>query len=185
MESVWAECYQRHFARFLGKPFDVETYRSSTGVPLRIATHDLRYKKFRVYASLGMADEATQDVGEVVLLADDFGKDIPYLFVNSLFFILERDIPLGSRFAVGGVDLLKPDFAEYFDKVAIYYTMADGFDPGFEQVECDGDIGQVFQGIFISWAELDFLKRQGPDAFEEKFRTQDTELGSLRRPSCV
>src|SRR3982074_2451081 len=154
MDSPWARAYFRHFAHFFGKPFDVEVYHSATGIPLRLATYDLRYRKFRVYASIGLADEVNEDVGEVILLSDDFGKDVPYLFINSLFFILDKEIPLGSRFAVAGVDSLKPDFAEQFDKVAIYYNLADGFDEGFHEVKCGAEIGKVYQGIFISEAEL-------------------------------
>jgi hypothetical protein len=175
-----------HFARHFGKPFDVETYRSATGVPLRIATYDMRYRgSFRVYASIGLAEEAEGQVGEAILLSDDFGKDVPFIFVNSLFFILDKGIPLGTRFAVAGVDSLRPEFAEYYNKVAIYYAPADGFDEGFGRVACEGEVGGVSQGVFISWAELDFLRRQGPDAFEERYKKQDAELCSLRRESSV
>jgi hypothetical protein len=185
MDSPWARAYIRHFARYFGKPFDVETYHSATGIPLRLATYDMRYKNFRVYASIGLADEVDGDVGEVILLADDLSKDVPYLFINSLFFILDKAIPLGLRFAVAGVDSLRPDFAEYYDKVAIYYRLADGFDAGFGEVTCAEEAGQVYQGIFISGAELDYLRRKGPDAFEEGFNKQEAELCSLRRESSV
>src|SRR5262245_21169600 len=109
MDTPWTRACFSHFARCFGKPFDVETYRSATGVPLRLATYDLRYRSFRVYASIGLADEVDGEIGEAILLSDDFGKDVPYIFVNSLFFILDKGIPLGSRFAVAGVDSLRPD----------------------------------------------------------------------------
>jgi hypothetical protein len=64
MDSPWAKTYLRHFAQYFGKPFDVETYRSATGIPLRVATHDLRYTGFRVYASIGLADEVNEDIGD-------------------------------------------------------------------------------------------------------------------------
>jgi hypothetical protein len=185
VDCPWARSYLRHFAHYFGKPFDVETYHSATGIPLRLATYDLRYRNFRVYASIGLAEEVEDGIGEAILLADDFSKDVPYLFVNSLFFILDKAISLGSRFAVAGVDSLRPEFAEYYDKVAIYYQLADGFDAGFGQVQCGDEAGQVYQGIFISAAELDYLRRKGPDAFEEVFNKQDTELCSLRRESSV
>jgi len=183
MDTPWSQAYLQHFAKFFGKPFDVELYRSATGIPLRLATYDLRYKKFRVYASIGLADEVNEDIGEVILLSDDFSKDVPLVFINSLFFILDKEIPLGSHFAVAGVDSLNPDFAEYHNKVAIYYNVADGFDEGFGQVQCEGETGLVYQGIFISSNELDFLRRKGPAVFESEFKKQDTELCSLRRES--
>lgn len=185
MNTPWSRAFLDHFTKYFGKPFDIEVYRSATGIPLRLATFDLRYQHFRVYASLGLADEVNEDLGEVILLSDDKSKDVPCLFINSLFFIAEREIPLGSRFAVAGVDTLRPEFAEHYDKVAIYYTLADGFDEGFGEVECDGETGRVYQGIFISAGELDCVRRQGPDAFEAAFKKQDAELCSLRRPSSV
>ena len=183
METPWTQAYLQHFARFFGKPFDIELYGSATGIPLRLATYDLRYKQFRVYASIGMADEVNDDAGEIILLSDDFKKDVPQIFVNSLFFILDHDIPLASRFAVAGVDSLNPEFADYYDKAAIYIGAADGFEEGFDKVECEGETGSVFQGLFISANELDFLRRKGPGEFETLFKKQDTELCSLRRPS--
>ncbi len=161
MESPWARAYYWHFAKYFGKPFDVQSYQSATGIPLKLATYDLRYRKFRVYASIGLADEVSKDVGEVILLSDDFGKDVPDLFVNSLFFILDKDIPLGSRFAVAGVDSLNPDFAEHYNKAAIYYDVADGFDEGFGRVECDGETGLVYQGSIHLRGGIGFSQTQG------------------------
>src|SRR5688572_14349571 len=124
----WPDRYLRHFTRHFGKPFDVQRYRQDDGSSLRLATFDLRFKKYRVYASLGLSDEnKLKDRGEVILLADDPGKDIPQAFVNCLFFILGRGIPLGSRFALGGLDTISPAFVDDFDKASLYFTLADGF----------------------------------------------------------
>ena len=75
--------------------------------------------------------------------------------------------------------------AEHFDKAAIYYTIADGFPEGFERLAWNNEVGLVYQAIFISAAEQDFIKRQGAAVFEERFKAQDADLCSLRRPSCV
>jgi hypothetical protein len=187
METSWPELYLRHFTRYLGKPFDVETYRREDGDSIRLATFDLRFKKHLVYASLGMSEhaDALKDLGEVILVADDKGKDIPFLFVNALFFILQKKIALASHFAIGGIEGIKPDFAEHFEKQAIYFTLADGFPPGFERLDVDSRTGLVFQGLFISWAENDFINRKGWQEFEERLKAQEGDPCSLRRPSCV
>src|SRR5262249_38119774 len=82
-------------------------------------------------------------------------------------------------------DALNPGFAEAFDKAAIYYTIADGFPPGFERISWRNEIGLVYQGIFISADEQDFLTRKGAQEFEARFKAQDEDLCSLYRPSCV
>lgn len=187
MDTPWGRAYLRHFQHFFGKPFDVQTYYSDHAPPLRLAEYDRAYPSFKVYASLGLADQSdkVRELGEIILLADDSGKDVPFLFVNALFFVVQKGIPLGSPFAIGGVEMLKPEFAEYFDKAALYVTTADGFGEGFEEVQAENGFGTVYQALFISWAEQDFLNRQGSAAFEQKLRGQDTDLCSLRRPSCV
>jgi hypothetical protein len=184
---TWPDLYLRHFIRFFGKPFDVQLYTSEEGAAVRIATFDRRYPNYLVYASLGLSDHATdlREVGEIILLSDDKTKEVPLLFLSSLFFILQRQIPLTPPFAVGGIEMLKPEFAEYYGKAALYYSPADSFPPGFERVQGRSAAGHVYQGIFISWAEQDYLKRNGPGAFEEKLNAQDSDPCSLSRPSCV
>jgi hypothetical protein len=190
--NAWDRCYYQHFSRYLGKPFDRETFsQGPDSWPLHIFTFDQRYApRYRVYASIGLTayEGEVRELAEAIILADAGGKVVPFLFVNALFFITQRRIALSSKFAVGGIDRLAPPFAEQFDKAALYFspvTPADEFDKGFERVECGEDVGLIYQGTFISEAEHEFLRRHGGDAFEEKFRAQDADLCSLLRPSCV
>jgi hypothetical protein len=198
MSNLWDRCYYQHFTSYLGKPFDREVYQSDDdSPPLQVVTYDQRYPGYRLYASLGLtayADDIRQ-VAEVVVLADEGRKVLPFLFVNALFFVVRQRIPLASKFAIGGVDRLAPDFAERFDKAALYFmqvTPEDEFPEGFEKVGCPdaGEVGQVYQGLFISEAEHEFLKRSGGPALEERLKAQATVAEedvrcSLLRPSCV
>src|SRR5262249_36733631 len=183
---MWPDLYLRQCMRYFGQPYDVEIYRQDDGSSLRLATFDHGYRNYRIYASLGLSEHAGElkDLGEVILLADDPGKDIPFLFVNALFFIRANGIALGSHFAIGGIDALKPDFAEHFQKHALYLTLADGFPRGFEKIE-RGQIGLVFQALFISGAEHDLLSRKGWQELEERLKAQDADPCSLRRPSLA
>jgi hypothetical protein len=191
MYTFWDRCYDAHFTRYFGKPFDRETYhRDPESPPLQVLTYDQRYPRYRVYASLGLTayEAEVRELAEAMVLADAGGKEVPFLFVNALFFVIQQRIPLSSRFAVGGVDRLAPAFASQTNKVALYFgvvTPADGFPEGFERVELDDDVGLVYQGLFISEEEHDYLRRHGGEAFEEKLRAQDTDLCSVLRPSCV
>jgi hypothetical protein len=187
MEVTWPDVFLRHFTSQFGKPFDVQLYRNDTGEAVRLATFDRAYPNYRVYASLGLSahGDDLKGIGEAIVLADDPGKDVPLIFVNALFFIFERRIAIASRFAIGGVEMVNPDFAEYFNKAAIYFSPAQGFRPGFETVSWNQETGAVSQGIFISWSEQDFLNRNGPDALEDRLRGQESDPCSLRRPPCV
>ncbi|MCI0463736.1 MAG: suppressor of fused domain protein [Gemmataceae bacterium] len=190
MHNPWDRCYYEHFTTYFGKPFDLATYNPGEDLPpLRLLTHDQVYPRYRLYASLGLTAYAQEvkDLAEAILLADGAHDEVPFLFVNSLFFIARQRIPLTTPFAIGGVDRLAPNFAQQFDKSAIFFNVADGFGEGFEVVPCEGEEGHVYQGVFISEAEHDYLKRHGPDAFNEKYRAQgeSADLCSLFRPSCV
>ncbi|MBM4071849.1 MAG: hypothetical protein FJ271_23430 [Planctomycetes bacterium] len=188
--SSWPDRYLRHFMRFFGKPFDVVSYRDEYDEHLRLAIFDHAYPGYRVYASLGLSAHAhdLKGIGEAILLADDAPRDVPAIFVNALFFLLARRIDITSRFAIGGVEAVNPAFAEHFDRAAIYFAPAEGFFHGFEAVSGEENIdeeGKVYQGIFISATEQDYLNRRGPAAFEERFDAQEEDPCSLRRPPCV
>lgn len=190
MSITRSDLYLRHFRQHLGKPFDVQTFRGEDGSSIRLATFDQRFPKFKVYASLGLSDqkEKVKDLGEIILLTDDFRPDVKQLFVHFLLFIQQKGIPLGSRFCIGGIEMLNPEFAEYYNKEAFYVMTAEGFGPGFEEFPCLDEPGKVYQGLFISFAEEDFLRRNGAEAFEEKLHRMEKneiELCSLSRPSCA
>jgi hypothetical protein len=188
MNPTWSDLYQHHFKQYFGKPFDVQRFQQDADSPaLQLAIYDRPYRHYRIFASLGLCNNRTavQDLGEVILLADAAWREVPVLFINSLFYVIQRRIALGSKFAIGGIDNLDAAFAEHFDKAAIYYTIADGFPEGFERLAWNNEVGLVYQAIFISAAEQDFIKRQGAAVFEERFKAQDADLCSLRRPSCV
>lgn len=187
MALTWESCYAAHFQRFFGKPYDVHVYRGGDGDAVKLATYDQAYPQFRLYASLGLADLLPDGspVGEVILLADDFGPDVPFLLVNALFFVLSHDIPLDGRFTIGGVEALRPDFAEFYDKAALYVMPADGFPEGFAPVPCGRDAGGVFQAVFVSEEEQEYIAQKGGPAFEAKVKAQQADLCRLRRLSCV
>ena len=78
------------------------------------------------------------------------------------------------------------DFADQYDKAALYFTEADGFPEGFDRVECnDPQIGRVYQALFVSAAEQSYIQRLGGPAFEDRLKEQDEEPCSVLRPSCV
>jgi len=185
-----SDVYLRHFTRFLGKPFDVEMFRGEDGVGVRLATFDQRFPKFKVYASLGLSDaqDKVSDLGELILLTDDFRPDVKRLFTHFLLFMLQEEIPLGSRFCIGGIEMLNPDFAEHYEKEGLYVMPAEGFDEGFTELDCLGETGRVYQALFLSFNELDYLRRHGGVSLEEKLRRlsqNEIELCALSRPSCA
>jgi hypothetical protein len=188
MTVHWPKLFWQHFQRAFGKPYDWQDFEQDQfSTPLRLVTYDRAYREYRVFASIGLTEYADelQQRGEVIALADAAQKDIPFLLVNALFFLIGQRIPLASKCCIGGVDVLLPRFAEQFGKSAIYFTVATGFPEGFERLEADGETAEVFQGIFVSPQERAFIQRHGGDEFEVKLKDSDADPCSLRRPSVV
>jgi hypothetical protein len=175
MTVMWTELYQAHFQKFFQKPFDVQVFHDADGGALKLATHDWARQGFRVYASMGLAETLFQDeegdFGEVILFADVPDPMIPKLFVNALFFILQNDIPIASRFAIAFGNEDHP-LARRFGKTALYFTRPFNNDDAFAQVYRGEEVGKVFQAYFIGPDEDQFLDKEGPDAFEAKFLSQ-------------
>src|SRR5262249_55771802 len=128
MSTRWPDLYLRHYERYFGKPFDVQTYHAEDGSAVRVATFDLASRDFRICASLGLSDHADKlgGVGEIIMHDDEKGRDVPKLFVSYLYFILQHKIPLTEPFTIGGLDNLNAAFADYYDKAAAYFTSVEG-----------------------------------------------------------
>src|ERR1700686_1543175 len=146
--AFWTEIYRQHFQRHFGKPFDIQLYHDRDDFAVKLATHDLAMQGFRVYASIVFAGQLAANAekfGEVILYADVPDPEVPALFVNALFFILHNDIPLASRFSIGGIEELQPDFFLRYHKAALYFTRP--YDPKgkIDNFDCDTRIGRVFQ----------------------------------------
>jgi hypothetical protein len=175
MPVFWTEIYQRHFQKYFQKPFDIQVFHDRAGFALKLATYDWARQDFRVFASMGLADKLFQneegDFGEVILFCDVADREVAQLFVNALFFILQHNIPLGSRFAIGfgGAD---HGFTRRYGKSALYFTRTADDDEIFSQVHKGETVGRVFQAYFITSAEDKFLDDHGADAFEQEFMKQ-------------
>ncbi|MSQ96972.1 MAG: hypothetical protein EXR98_20795 [Gemmataceae bacterium] len=175
MSAFWTDTYQFHFQHYFNKPFDIQVYHGPDGAALKLATYDWARQGFRIYASMGLADrllqKETEVFGEVILFSDVADKEVPQLFVNALFFILQHDIPLGSRFAIG-FSAMDDEFSRRYGKAALYITRPSDEDEEFAEVEKGEALGRVFQAYFITPEEDEFLEKNGADAFEEAFWKQ-------------
>jgi hypothetical protein len=189
MARFWTDVYQEHFQRHFKKPFDIKVYHDAANFALKLATYDWALRNRTLYASIGLADKLAKDeeadFGEVILVADTPDPCIPVLFVNALFFILQNDIPLGSRFSIGGIDRMMPAFSKEFQKTALYFTLAPDENEKFNKVRRGEEFGRVYQAFFIMAAEDQYLADYGPEEFEKRFKEIGDKRDQLHRPSCV
>ena len=83
-----------------------------------------------------------------MLFSDVEDAAIPQLFVNALFFILQCDIPLDSRFAIGFGDMA-PEFARRYRKTSLYFTHPIPDAGSFDKVRHGESFGRVYQAFFL------------------------------------
>jgi len=206
--AYWTEIYQRHFQSYFHKPFDIQVFNGPDNFSLKLAKYDLVSQslhisgaaqmpkvqrrglaKPNVFASIGLADKLIQkeeeDFGEVILVSDTPDPCVPVLLVNSLFFILQNGIALGSRFSIGGIDRMMPVFSKQFNKSALYFTLASDEREQFNKVRRGEEFGRVYQAYFITAEEDRYLADYGPDEFEKRFNELGDKRDQLHRPSCV
>ena len=93
----------------------------------------------------------------------------------------EDDDPIDS--ATEDADQLEAEDEEEEVEIALLTEESEGIDDPVRMYL--REIGKVYQALFISWNELDFLRRKGADELEAKLEKQDADPCSLRRPSCV
>ncbi|MSU79040.1 MAG: hypothetical protein EXS16_13210 [Gemmataceae bacterium] len=188
MSAYWTPIFQNHFQRFFQKPFDVQTFHSTDNYALKVATYDWGLPGFRVYASLGLADllacHDSDVIGEIILCVDRADAEVQRIFVHALFTILQHNVPLDSRFAIGFAGM-SPAFARRHNRTALFVTRTLKLDSRFDKVEGDEAGARVFQAFFLAPQEDEFLANHSPHEFEQRFwppfgeEMHDDELSAL------
>ena len=101
--------------------------------------------------------------------------------------------PLFAVTPIEGVSYLRhlhrsvPAFFERYGKSAFAFTTPYPFPDDFARVrlELTGRLGKVWMGFFLSEAEVQFIEREGFDAFTTLLEEQGVDVIELARPSMV
>ncbi len=140
MSAFWTPHFQAHFQRYFHKPFDVQLFHSPDNYSLRVATYDWGLPGFRVYASMGLADlleRREHDViGEVMLCVDLADPEVQRIFAHALFTILQHDVALDSRFAIGFAGM-SPAFARRYNRTALFVSRPRKLDSHFGEIKIE------------------------------------------------
>ena len=188
MNMNWGECYYDHYTRFLDHLLDRKIFRQNNNLPsVQILSYDKVFKDCQVFCSLGLSHYSSDigGVAEVCLPVDDGWKDVPYVLANALFFMVQNGMTMGWGLSISGIERISTQFANNFNKAAIYFTNVFGLPEEFSKVKCGDGTGKMYLAIFISEAEHRFFKQHGAEAFEELLDVKKVDPFSLQRSSCV
>jgi hypothetical protein len=137
---------------------------------------------FAQYASaIGM-------VSEVLVVVDDGWKDIPVLLANALFGVIQAGIQFGPGTLIGGLETIRPQFAQLYQKTAFYFGTTNTISTlpsEFGRVMCQGAEGAMHVGYLVSPEESAYWEVHRSKRFQELLQKERVDLFHLSRPSCV
>lgn len=122
MSEQWIKCYQQHLERYLESAIRSQTFQQEAGTStIEILMYDQLFTGCRTFCSLGLTHyrQEVENIAEVILATDDGWDDIPYIFANALFYIVQAKMKIGWGMVIGGIDTIAPHFARKFGKMAL------------------------------------------------------------------
>ncbi|HEY2953411.1 MAG TPA: suppressor of fused domain protein, partial [Verrucomicrobiae bacterium] len=123
-EANWGDAFYDHMLRYLGSPVSRKIFRQNETSPfIQVLKFDNAFPGCKVFCSLGASNysEVLGRPSEVILPCDNGWDAAEDLLANSLFFLVQERMELGSGVAIK-LDRLAAGFAGRFAKTAIYFT---------------------------------------------------------------
>src|SRR5437868_7010163 len=132
------DLFYDHFVGFLGNPSSRSVFQQDAkSVPVQVLEFDGVFSGCKTFCSFGASAYATVlgENAEVVLPCDRGWNYCGELLANSLFYLIQHRMKIGTGIAISGLGKVAPVFAETFQKTALYLTEPIGFPEGFSVVK--------------------------------------------------
>lgn len=184
------ETYLAHYERYLGD-VDPETHvlLKHDGATVQILDHSDAMLDTHVLVTLGLThyQDVLRDVIEVVVPTSEMDDVVLEAVTASLSFLLHLKTPIEGVSYLRHLHRSVPAFFERYGKSAFAFTTPYPFPDDFARVrlELTGRLGKVWMGFFLSEAEVQFIEREGFDAFTTLLEEQGVDVIELARPSMV
>jgi len=179
------ECFFDHFERtFPDRLTGRRCYPlESFGRELQVLYYDRCFEDCRVFVTLGMTHAQLSPPSELMIVADGEWDAIPGVLASCALSIMTAGTS-GWGHLVRDVPTSDPGFSSRIGKDHLYVTVPHALpEPEFFRVPCgEGVEGHVFQGVFVSSAEAQYLFAHGAKEFEDRICEEEVDLFSLLRP---
>jgi antitoxin YqcF len=110
----WGACYYDHYTSFFHEPFERKVFRQDDQSPsIQILAFDKVIDNCKVFCSLGLTHyrERVKTIGELFMPIDGGWDDIPYIFANALFYLVQKPLTLTRGSSISGIEVIAPEFA--------------------------------------------------------------------------
>jgi hypothetical protein len=184
----WGEEFYEHYEKFLKTAVDRKIYQSPDGnSSIQILVYEKVFKGCKVFASLGLTHYISdvKNVAEVVLVVDDGFEYCPTILANTLFYMINEQLPMTRGASVKGIRNINREFVDKYGKNVLYFTAPFAFPDEFQIVDSCFEKGKIFMACLISDDESGYLKEFGADRFESSLEQQCVDVFDIRRPSIV
>lgn len=184
----WGERYLDHYESLFGQPSTRAVFESRPGAPcLQILGYQGVFGGgARLYCTLGLTHYAAAVGGpaEVGLAVDDAFEEAQVVLANACFFAADGGLQVGVGTVIGGVGKVAPGLSARWHKEALYLSAPHNLPAGAGQVVLEGQEGRLHMAFFINQAEREFVRSQGPAAFEALLEAAQVDPIAMARPSA-
>lgn len=175
MENNVGEMILNNYEKYLGDYSDVKAF-SDNEHTIQYLIYDGVFKGCKTIMSFGLS-KYMEDSCEVMMAVDEEADKSTRVLSNALFYIIQNRIKLVEGSFIEGIQNIDSDFSEKYDKVAVYFTFPFCVPDGFSKV---GDCN-ILLAFFITKEELDFLKKNGSNKFEDYLSEKECDVFELGR----
>lgn len=175
------EMILQHYEKYLGNFSDVRTYAGNEKTfPIQLLKYNNVFEGCKVFASLGVSKFSSiiRNNCEVVLAVDKDEDKAANILANVLFYIFDHGIELRRGTYVEGIKNVDSNFSLVHKKAAIYFTETYYFPEEFSNID---KIHKMYLAFFITETELEYLKKNGCDQFEDYLEDKDCDVFELNR----
>lgn len=186
-EMNWGEAYFDHYQRCFGNVAARAVFAPhSPGPAIQVLAYDNVIQGCRVYASLGLThySEEVGSIGEAIVCTNP-DDEWPYILASSLFYLVNSRMQLGWGMIVGGVEIVAPDFVDWYKKPALYFSLPTLFPDYVRRVRQGAAVGKLYLITPITQPERDYFTKHGATEFERLLESSRVDTLELDRPSAI
>ncbi|WP_229675665.1 suppressor of fused domain protein [Saccharibacillus kuerlensis] len=186
----YGELYYDQYSKFLGQPFDREIFENNKCMPnIQVLKYKNVFEECYVYNTLGLSkyDDVIGSNLEVSMVVDEGFDSAAYILANTLYYCLANQMQMGRGVAISGIKNVDHEFAQLYNKDAIYFTDPFAFPEEYSTVLTDNHEknGRILLAIFITTSEYEYFSKHGADLFEEILESKDVDPFHIRRDSVL
>ena len=175
MQNNNGELVLDYYEKYLGYYKSIKRYSDEKSI-LQFLQYDGIISGCDTVATLGVSKYISSELTtEAIMIVDDEFEKSQEVLANALFFIIQNNIELMPGTYIEGVANINREFEEDIDKSAIYFTSPFCFPEDFYS---DNNFLLAF---FITSEEVQYIKENGAEAFEDYLERSGCDIFSIRR----